>query len=87
MKEKTRTYKEWIATFPEPYRSKAIRNISKAAHDYNQRIILRECLYTMFDWGHSPEGGDYWIDFKDTMLNEYSSSKTTLEILNINMLK
>ena len=61
-----KTIKEWLEELPEPYRTQAINNTSEQ-NSLKLKSSLSDAIYSAFAWSKTPEGLQYWLDFKNTL--------------------
>ena len=59
--------KSWLTTFPEPYKSQAIKNLNLRFGEFFASSA-RIALANAFDWDESKEGYDYWENFCTNIL-------------------
>jgi len=52
-----KTVKQWLETLQEPYRSKALKNMTA---DEDKRDSLSSAIRAAFVWSATEEGFDYW---------------------------
>lgn len=64
-----KTKKEWIETFPEPYKTQAMKNTEDQdqtrmfSFEKEKLPIAAIALSFAFQWSETPEGHQYWEDF------------------------
>lgn len=64
--KKQKTTKEHFESFSEPFRTQAIENADRGRLEVERETGI-EALYFAFIWSLSPQGLDYWIDFKNSL--------------------
>lgn len=64
MSQTLKTAREWFETFPEPYRSQAMKNARDLKDTYD---AAHKALSCEFVWDESPEGQDHWREFQFTL--------------------
>ena len=72
-----KTIREWLEELPEPYRTQAIDNYENPECNMYKRgdwtepekkqESLVDAIYDAFIWLRTPEGFQYWVDFKNTL--------------------
>lgn len=61
-----KTVSQWISTFPEPYKSQSLKNANET--NLPKKVEnASAALYLAFAWKKSPEGYQYWNEFKQTL--------------------
>ncbi len=63
-----KTIKEWFNTLPEPYRCEAFKNTSPDILEGTQPD-LPTALSESFHWWDTNEGGEYWEQLHQRILN------------------
>lgn len=61
-----KTIKEWLSELPEPYKTKALANASKAVLK-EEEPDLNQALRAAFIWETAPEGKVYWDNVTDAL--------------------
>ena len=67
-----KTKKHWIDTLPEPYKAQALENITSEGRNTEEDMgtlfpTQASALAGAFTWQISPQGGNYWAAFEDTL--------------------
>lgn len=72
-----KTIREWLEELPEPYRTQAIDNYENPeCNMYKSEDCtisepipknLVDAISEAFIWCDTPEGFNYWVNFKDTL--------------------
>lgn len=72
-----KTLLEWLESFPEPYKEKAIANCKKIS---SEEMLITKCpslsnaLISAFSWSETQEGFEYW-----NKLHNYFLAKEELQ--------
>ena len=57
-----KTIKEWLERLPEPWRSKALKQLPKDRADFLVSHMSSAVLRFVVNWRETEEGSDYWYD-------------------------
>ena len=64
---------EWFEELPEPYRSQAIENTKKHYEKQHLDLLKEKSLIDAiqggFDWGRTIQGGKYWVNVHDAIID------------------
>jgi len=55
---------EHLQALPEPYRTQALQNLPDSARSQIPKENQVEALYGAFVWAETPQGHEYWSDFR-----------------------